>query len=123
MANDRERDERKAADLRAAMEEVMEELGEEVRAWQGAHPQATFAELETLVQQARKKYGEALMHTLVAQREEVRPVPGPRCAECGTEMHYKGQKERRVVSSIGETEVQRGYYYCPQCQRGVFPPG
>jgi tRNA(Ile2) C34 agmatinyltransferase TiaS len=123
VANDRERDERKAADLRAAMEEVIEGLGEEVTAWQAAHPQATFDELEIMGQQTRKKYGEALMQALVAQREEVRPVPGPCCAECGTEMHYKGQKQRRVVSSIGETEVQRGYYYCPKCHRGVFPPG
>jgi uncharacterized protein with PIN domain len=116
-------EERRAADLRAAIEEVSEALGEEVTAWQAAHPRATFAELEALVLEARKKYGEALMQALVAQREEVRPVPGPRCRECGAEMHYKGQKAHRVVSSIGETDLQRGYYYCPQCHRGVFPPG
>jgi len=122
VATKQEREEWKAAELRAAMEEVTEALGEEVSTWQAAHPQATFDELETMVLQARKKYGEALMAALVTQREEVRPVPGPRCPECGGEMRYKGQKERRIVSSIGETRVSRGYYYCSQCKRSVFPP-
>lgn len=122
MAHDKQLEERQAAELRAAIEEVTADLGEEVIAWQAAHPRATFDELEVMVRQARKKYGEGILRALVAKREEVRPMPGPRCPECGAEMHYKGQKPRRVVSSIGETQVQRGYYHCPQCRRGVFPP-
>lgn len=123
MTQNKELEERKAVELEAAMKEVVATIDAEVSAWQAAHPHATFTELEGVVLQARKKYGEALMQALVAQREEVRPVPGPRCPQCGAEMYYKGQKQRRVVSSIGETDLQRGYYYCPQCQRGVFPPG
>jgi hypothetical protein len=123
VAHKSEFEEQKAAELQAAMAEVVATIEAEVSAWQAAHPHATFAELEGMVLQARKKYGEGLMQALVGQREERRPVPGPRCPECGTEMHYKGPKQRRVVSSIGETDLERGYYYCPQCQRGVFPPG
>ncbi len=123
MADNKTYEERKAAELQAAMKEVVATIDTEVSAWQAAHPHATFAELEEVVLEARKKYGEALMQALIGQREEVRPVPGPRCAECGAEMRYKGQKQRRVVSSIGETDLERGHYYCPECQRGVFPPG
>ena len=49
--------------------------------------------------------------------------PGPVCEECGREMHYKGQKKRQVVTSSGEVEVERAYYYCKGCQRGYFRPG
>jgi len=63
------------------------------------------------------------MQVLLQDREEIRPVPGPRCPKCDEEMRYRGQKLRRVVSSIGETQMKRGYYFCSKCQRSVFPPG
>jgi uncharacterized protein with PIN domain len=106
-----------------AIEEAIAEILEEVKEWKKAHPKAKYNELEEQVLQARKRMGEALMQELLEEREEARPVPGPRCPECGAEMHYKGEKKRRVVSSIGETEVNRGYYYCSKCQRSIFPPG
>ena len=105
------------------IEEVMAGILEEVQEWKKAHPQAKFSEMEEQVLQVRQRLGEALMQELLEEREEARPVPGPSCPECGGEMHYKGEKKRRVVSSIGETEVNRGYYYCSQCRRSIFPPG
>ena len=50
-------------------------------------------------------------------------VPGPDCPRCGEEMRYKGQKRDRVESRIGALEIERGYYYCPECRTGLFPPG
>jgi hypothetical protein len=106
-----------------ARAEVIAEILSEVRVWKKKHPQASFNEMEEEVLRARQRFGEQMMEELLEGREEARPVPGPKCAECGREMHYKGEKKRRVVSSIGETEVKRGYYYCSKCQRSVFPPG
>jgi hypothetical protein len=103
--------------------EVMAEILSEVQAWKKAHPEASFTELEEEVLRARKRFGEQMMQELLEGREEARPVAGPKCPECGREMHYKGEKKRRIVSSIGETEVKRGNYYCSRCRRSVFPPG
>jgi uncharacterized protein with PIN domain len=46
-----------------------------------------------------------------------------RCPACGGQMHYKGQRGRDVVTEAGEVHVERDYYYCPACRRGLFPPG
>lgn len=110
------------AERRAALEDMATECIAEVRAWSAAHPQAKWDELEEAVLRARQRFGERLLQAVVEERAEVRPVPGPPCAQCGTEMHYKGPKSRYVVSSLGETQLERGYYYCPQCKVGVFPP-
>lgn len=115
--------EMRRVERQAAVETIAVEIAAEVTAWSKAHPQAKWDELEETVLKARQRFGERLLHTLVAEREETRPVPGPRCPQCGQEMHYKGQKTRQVVSSLGETPIARGYYHCSVCKRSVFPPG
>ena len=37
------------------------------------------------------------------------------------EQRYKGQKKNRVISWVGELEMERGYYDCAQCRTGLFP--
>jgi hypothetical protein len=32
-------------------------------------------------------------------------------------------KRKYVVTETGEVEVERAYYYCETCKRGIFPPG
>jgi len=115
--------EMRRVERQAAVETIAVEIAAEVTAWSQAHPQAKWDELEETVLKARQRFGERLLQTLVAEREETRPVPGPRCPQCGKEMHYKGQKSRQVVSSLGETPIARGYYYCSVCKRSIFPPG
>ena len=112
----------KAQLLREA-EAQMAVLLEEAATWQEAHPEATWDELELEVLQLRQRFGVQLARVLTKQRSEMRPVPGPQCTECGHEMHYKGQKERQLVSMLGEVPLNRGYYYCSACQRSDFPPG
>jgi len=115
--------EMRRVERQAAVETIAVEIAAEVTAWSKAHPQAKWDEMEETVLKARQRFGERLLQTLVAEREETRPVPGPRCPQCGKEMHYKGQKTRQVVSSLGETPIVRGYYHCSVCKRSVFPPG
>jgi hypothetical protein len=112
----------KAAVLQEAEAEMASLLDEAV-AWQAEHPDATWDELELEVLQLRQRFGRQLARVLAKHRAEQQPVPGPHCAECGAEMHYKGQKTRRMVSMLGEVPLERGYYYCSRCQRSVFPPG
>lgn len=115
-------EQRKAALWREA-EEATTQLLQEAVEWQAEHTDATWDELETEVLELRQRFGAQLARVLAQQRAEMQPVPGPHCPECGEEMHYKGQKERQVVSMLGEIPLERGYYYCSACKRGVFPPG
>lgn len=123
MPHDEETAELRRAERRAAIEEIAAEIGEEVSAWSRAHPGAKWDDLEKEVLKARQQFGERLMQSLVEDRAEVGSVPGPRCPKCGHEMHYKGQKLRHVSSSLGETRMERGYYYCSGCKTSIFPPG
>jgi len=85
--------------------------------------ETTLTEIEQLVLVARQEIGEGLTVALVEESVGVGQMPGPACSECGQEMHYKGLKQKRVVSETGEVEVKRAYYYCETCKAGLFPPG
>ncbi len=81
----------------------------------------SLSEIEDIALRVRARIGEEITQALVAKQAPVE-VPGPMCEECGQEMHYKGQKQRQVVSRSGEVGWERPYYYCEQCRRGLFPP-
>ena len=99
----------------AAIEEILE--------WDTTHPESDFAEIENLMLKIRKQLGERMTVALLEAQANHRPVPGPCCKTCGREMHYKGDKELGFGSLVGDIEIARGYYYCPHCASGLFPPG
>ena len=96
-------------------------LLEDAAEWQAEHPEATWDEIELEVLHLRQRFGAHLGKVMAKCRAEQRPVPGPRCPECGEELRYKGEKERLVVSMLGEIPLKRGYYYCSACRRSSFP--
>jgi uncharacterized protein with PIN domain len=65
----------------------------------------------------------ALMAELALQHGNGYALEGLRCARCGAQLVYKGTPEREVLHPEGEGELERAYYHCPQCERGLFPPG
>lgn len=123
MAQGEERAVERQAEREAAIEGITDAIIAAVTAWSRSHPEAKWDEMEEQVLRARQKFGERLMQELVEKRAGERVAPGAVCPQCGREMRYKGQKRRRVSSSLGETQISRGHYYCPECQTGVFPPG
>jgi hypothetical protein len=111
--------EQKRARLAAKAAEVIEAFLE----WEETHLQPDLLQIEDLVLQLRKEFGRELTQLALETQAAKAPVPGPVCVRCGQEMHYKGQKATRVESRTGALTVERGYYHCPQCKTGVFPPG
>lgn len=103
----------------AAAEEAIAEL----LVWDNAHPASAFTEIETLLLQIRKRLGERITVAVLEAQASRRPVPGPTCAACGDELHYKGDKPLGFGSLVGEITIRRGYYYCDHCKSGLFPPG
>jgi hypothetical protein len=107
------------AELLALAESRIEEvlgMGE-----QGERP--TLSAIETRVLQIRDELSVKLAEAVLHEQEKGQLVPGPRCEQCGEEMAYKDSHGLKVTSWVGELQLERGYYYCAACQRGLFPPG
>jgi uncharacterized protein with PIN domain len=111
--------EEKRARLRAKADKIIDEY----LAWEAEHPQPDLKQIEDIALKLRKELGQELVQMAVEGQSQQTIVPGPRCPKCEKEMHYKGKKLTQVESRTGAIEVVRGYYYCPNCQESIFPPG
>ena len=111
------REERKARLMKVA-EEVIDELLD----WSETTAQPNLTEIEALVKRLRKRLGEQMACEAISTQEARQPVPGPQCPECEREMRYKGLKGVTVESWVGDLDIERGYYHCPDCKVGIFPP-
>jgi hypothetical protein len=108
-------DREKAEFLRAA-----EAMYEELRAWRAKHLDASFDEIAEQVTPRRRVLMGRLLSQLAAEADE--RIEAPSCEQCGKPMRYRGAPERQVGHREGNVEVERAYYYCDSCERGLFPP-
>jgi YgiT-type zinc finger domain-containing protein len=102
------------------VDELMHEVRRDLAAWHATHPRATFAELETVVEERVRELRAALLQeqTAAVWREEQ-----PACARCGTTMVPRSRSTRMVVLPGEEVvPVERHYVVCPACGTGLFPP-
>jgi hypothetical protein len=106
------------AELEAKSKQVIQELLD----WNESHAAPDFTQIEDIVLDLREKLSQAMVESVVSSQEQVQPAE-VRCPQCGGVMRYKGRKGKVVASRVGEVEVERGHYYCPICQTGIFPPG
>jgi hypothetical protein len=114
---------KKRAEMKVKLMKEAEAVIDELLDWHEERSEPKLSEIEGKVLELRKRLSEEMAGTVIANQEAVRPVPGPKCQECGQEMRYKGQKKNTVISWVGAVEMERGYYYCAQCRTGIFPPG
>lgn len=110
--------------MKASLMAQAEQAIEQLIGWSDDTPQPTLAQIEEVVLKLRRQLSEQMAQTVLAEQEaSTQSVPGPPCPECGREMRYKGNKAHPVESRIGTIKVQRSYYYCSYCRKGLFPPG
>jgi hypothetical protein len=109
----------KKAKLQAAAEAAIEQLLD----WDEENTQPNLTAIEEEVLRIRQQLGQEMATLLVAGQEVRQPVEPPACRHCGQPMRYKGQKPKAVESRLGGIEIERGYYFCPACGGGSFPPG
>ena len=110
-------EEGKAAFLREA-----EAMYEELRAWREAHAEASFDEIADQVTPQRRKLMGVLLNQLSVQQGDGRYAEAT-CPTCGERMEASGQRSRQVAHPEGDVELERAYHRCPECGRGLFPPG
>jgi hypothetical protein len=84
---------------------------------------ASLAEIEHVVRQAGETIQEAMTTALLQESGAELTAQWPTCPTCGQRLLAKGKRPRRVVTKTGEAVVEREYYYCRHCQKGIFPPG
>ena len=106
-------------ELLAAAEESIEAL----LRWSDQQAAPKLSEIEQVVLEVRQKLSQKMAEAVIERQTTVQPVPGPACAGCGGEVHYKDKQSKVVTSWVGELRIERGYYYCDHCKRGLFPPG
>ncbi len=113
-----ERDAELAARLEAAAKAAIAKLLAE----RPLPAEATLSEIEQAALAAGAEIQQAIAAELARESAQELP-PWPHCPQCGQKMKTKGKRRRRIVTEAGEIEVERLYYYCASCQRGLFPPG
>lgn len=111
------------AELKAKLMKEAERTIDELLDWHVSTAKPNLEQVEEKVLGLRQRLSEQMSQAVIETQAAVRPVPGPRCEQCGAEMRYKGQKALQVSSWVGDLQLDRGYYYCEQCRIGLFPPG
>jgi DNA-directed RNA polymerase subunit M/transcription elongation factor TFIIS len=108
---------------KAEMMGKAEELIDRLLDWDEQNQRPTMTQIEDIILQLRKEMGEDMAKAVLSEQEQKTPVPGTKCPKCGREMAYKGQHPKQVQTRLGEVGMERGYYTCPDCGEGIFPPG
>ena len=114
---------RSRAEKRTRLLAKAEKLIDEYLAWEESHPRPDLTQIEDIALKLRKELGKEIAQMALEDQAVRTPVPGPNCPQCGQEMHSKGEKGNQLESRVGGLAMERGYYYCPTCKIGIFPPG
>lgn len=117
MPRQKSRTQRKAEFLQAA--EVMYERIED---WYDAHPAASFEELEVELRTQRRELMGATLATLIIGRDSGFALQPPACAQCGRPRAFIGYRPWLVKGLEGDSQLERAYYTCPDCEGQGFSP-
>lgn len=81
----------------------------------------TLSDIEQLAIGSGRGFREAVLKSLAEDSSQSESREAVCCPVCGQTMHYKGKRGKDVVTEAGELRLERDYYCCPACQRGLFP--
>lgn len=117
----KERLERATADWHGLTEDVIMGMKE----WRLTHPKATLKEIEQEIDERLAGVRARMLADVAMASEAASKVEAAvMCAQCGAELEWHGEHERKLVTRHDRAVVlKRGYAVCPACGAGVFPPG
>ena len=109
--------------LKAEYMAEAEAMFDELMKWDKENVEPDLTQIENIVLKLRKRFGERMAQSIIEMQEKRQPAEKMICPKCGLEMVTKGEKRNQVETRIGRVELERGYFYCPECKQGIFPPG
>jgi YgiT-type zinc finger domain-containing protein len=113
----------------AQLQQESEEIISGMRDWRAAHPRATFAQMQAAVDERLDRLRARLLQELAlasqaAGGSELPPMERPLCPACSERMAPRGTRTRTLtVQGEQHVTLDRGYWVCPACGAGLFPPG
>lgn len=78
----------------------------------------TLTEIEDVIGDLEMDFRQRVLNEVVGEQENEIPS----CPDCGGKLRNKGKRTKRLVTLRGETEIERTYYQCEDCGKGIFPP-
>lgn len=100
-----------------------EEMFEELERWYDQNEAATFEEIETHARQVRRKMMGESLGIMINGRDVGKTEEAPKCEQCNQAMVFKDYRRKMVYGIEGETELERAYYVCQDCEKQTaFPP-
>ncbi len=111
------------AEKKAALMQRVEALVDQMLDWAEANVRPNLTQIEDQALTLRQRFGQVLTDSVIAGQDNVEPLHLPPCPQCGKPMRPKGTKRKTVLARVGELNLERSHFYCPRCERGLFPPG
>jgi hypothetical protein len=116
-------------DRDAAVTQALASLAAEFATWEQTHAGATLSDVEDVLDAAWTRTRAELLAQWAHAQPGARvagqpPDRRPPCPTCGTPLVAAG-RHRRTLTLAGDQPLtlERDYARCPQCGRGLFPPG
>jgi hypothetical protein len=108
----------------AAFLEVAARSFDQLEAWYDEHPEASFGEIEAKAREVRREMMGIGLEIVINGRDTGQRTSPPTCPGCGKPMRFERYSPFTIHGLEGDTELNRAYYVCRQCERQtVFPPG
>jgi len=112
------------AQREAAFVKLATDLPAQLEAWYDQHPAASFGELKQEARHLRRAFMGHGLAVIINGRDTSFQLEEPVGAQCGQALQFVGYRPWRVSGLEGETEIERAYYVCRECEgQTLFPPG
>src|ERR1700687_3142618 len=109
------------AERKVVLLQHAEALIDQMLDWSEHTAQPNLTQIEDIALDLRQQFGAALSQNEIVTQAQNAPVVLPMCPHCGKAMRPKGPKEKTVLARVGELKINRSHFYCPTCERGLFP--
>jgi uncharacterized protein with PIN domain len=107
----------------AELETKANEIIQQLLDWTEQTDRPNLTQIEDEILALREQLSRCMLESVLAAQEATQPAQGETCPRCGQPLRFKGRRTVQVESRVGAAELERGYYHCPECGQGIFPPG